>query len=817
MKVSEILSRNLRKAHKKLSEIVLYEKGGKIKYKDFSVKFTNENVNDPINFIKDTVMGFTSQNNWNKHKLDINPLFKNDGVIQLLNKSIFTSGSTTTNGEISENFKNITDGINFNNIKLYEYKLRNYLKKKKNGGRCDRLIDKDKILVCLLLLNHIENDEATSKKVSKSGDLYNGENVRTDDGDTSSYSPSETGFGDEDSYEKEERKASRKKDELKTTPPATPPAKHSEHSTFTVSSFNLGTNEGIRAAKVALSKQDLSYEEAQKQMSIITEAKTQVSLRSQYWEKVKDSKIATEIKANVAKNRKTICSLFKGKDLETVDSFFTGDTDHDVSLCFLGAEGYGKEVDGSGGYAENIENRVGKRKAKLWKGEDKKLHTLTSASEDSLTARGIVAISETLNEVKELQKNFRDKNMYIDKIDANFVNKLADELLKLSSYHCCSFKTLGNVIKSGGLKSLYDLQHPYFNLSKPEFIQTVWNETKINEEYDGQREQFKKFIDEIIKDNKEKEMDLICHYYYKIYKHNFSALVIAGVPIDSLKSKSRDLDAYQAEPPNPDEFDTTYIPLFAYLKSIIEKGEKDNQPINEWRKPESDSSDAIGAQKDIKLLSFQTVFSIFGGNLKANTIYGGPTNKAIVKIPIGCLSYLTPYSEIFNINQQAYQRLGENFPKNVTIANSGNYNGDDRALNGIIPKKYYYDKENNYVKEPKSNRLSMNNNACRVSLALDMSFKYAILTGKNPFTAKIIDILKTYYEEVGSHACIEGHSPSNIPFGRGGIEEILLIGNKSKDMLSTADLLRTKGVKCAIIEKVPQTYKEFIASWKKCE
>ena len=178
------------------------------------------------------------------------------------------------------------------------------------------------------------NNKAADKEGSKSGDLYNGENVRTDDGDTSSYSPSETGFGDEDSYEKEERKASRKKDELKTTPPATPPAKRGKRSTFTVSSFDLGTNEGIRAAKVALSKQDLSYEEAQEQMSIITEAKTQVSLRSQYWEKVKDSKIAKKIKKGVANNRATICSLFKGKDLETVDSFFTGKPGHDVSLCF---------------------------------------------------------------------------------------------------------------------------------------------------------------------------------------------------------------------------------------------------------------------------------------------------------------------------------------------------------------------------------------------------------------------------------------------------------------------------------------------------
>ena len=327
----------------------------------------------------------------------------------------------------------------------------------------------------------------------------------------------------------------------------------------------------IRNKKKSLNqRQDIGYEKAQEEMSKITEEKTEVSKKSKYWEEIKVSKLANTIKENALQNQATILKLFENTTLNPIVSKFldnNGDDNYDLSLCFLGSEGYIKT------YQYDEENRVGRKTAKLWADKEGNLHTLISASEQSLNARGIVSISETL----ERMKTYKDKiKMNMDNINSDLINELAKKLLTLSSYHCCSLKTLESMIKSKGLKSLYKLQHPYKDLSKSDFIRTAWNETKISEEkYKSQQKKLNELIEDIIKNNKEFEMDLICAYYSEIYSKNFVFKIVKeSIPIDSLKELGPELNSYKKDNLGQikDKCDKKYQFYLKMMKHFVKTG-----------------------------------------------------------------------------------------------------------------------------------------------------------------------------------------------------------------------------------------------------
>lgn len=85
---------------------------------------------------------------------------------------------------------------------------------------------------------------------------------------------------------------------------------------------------------------------------------------------------------------------------------------------------------------------------------------------------------------------------------------------------------------------------------------------------------------------------------------------------------------------------------------------------------------------------------------------------------------------------------------------------------------------------------------------------------KNDVTAD--QILEVCYRKLSSHACMEGHSPGEIPLGESGAQRVLFVGTKTKDMDEVVERARGQKMKVNCIDRIPQTRKELIAEFERC-
>lgn len=117
----------------------------------------------------------------------------------------------------------------------------------------------------------------------------------------------------------------------------------------------------------------------------------------------------------------------------------------------------------------------------------------------------------------------------------------------------------------------------------------------------------------------------------------------------------------------------------------------------------------------------------------------------------------------------------------------------------------------------RSRKLDPSNKNCATVLAIYMFCQYVILNNGNT-PKKADEVLETSYQMVGSHACMEGHSPGEIPLGGGGIERILMIGydTSKREDNEVINAARTQGLKVKCIDHVPQTRAEFIKTFEGC-
>ena len=169
MNLSKMLSGDLRKAHKKLSAAL--SGSGKLDYE-------NKTITVSVGDIKGSIKSFDSQ--LNETKLNgiknsvLNALIGNEGnegnkgVVDLLGKSVFSRGKS--------NFKNIADTVK--KVPKVEdfYKLRddtNFMENLNsylellNRKPPENLIEKDKALVCLLLLYYLNKESAAAPTSAK--------------------------------------------------------------------------------------------------------------------------------------------------------------------------------------------------------------------------------------------------------------------------------------------------------------------------------------------------------------------------------------------------------------------------------------------------------------------------------------------------------------------------------------------------------------------------------------------------------------------------------------------------------------------------
>lgn len=277
----------------------------------------------------------------------------------------------------------------------------------------------------------------------------------------------------------------------------------------------------------------------------------------------------------------------------------------------------------------------------------------------------------------------------------------------------------------------------------------------------------------------------------------------------------------------------------------------------------------LKAKDDKRAGTDETVFSIVGGNIFAIRQYALQNNTAkkgcIIEIPQRCVSNVSPYAMLLDANELAipkgikeleksdatskYAVAGPNSNFDLEGLNLGDGKGV-KTLSGLIAfadspwittewactvggKKYCTkdqgtdnlndkyegewqtssDLRRQVSQLLRSRKLDLNVKECATAFAIYMYCQYVILNnGVRPASAQ--DVLEASYQQVGSHACMEGHSPGELPLGPGGIERVLMIGYTDSDFIvKNARKARLK-VKC--ISAAPETRDDFIKAFAAC-
>ena len=249
-----------------------------------------------------------------------------------------------------------------------------------------------------------------------------------------------------------------------------------------------------------------------------------------------------------------------------------------------------------------------------------------------------------------------------------------------------------------------------------------------------------------------------------------------------------------------------------------------------------------------------------GGNCNAFEEYTHTDNalkfRCIIEIPQRCLSYTFPYAVVLDdasfacsLNNHFMQYTdGNPISSGVIIDNTLQGNSYDGRGVGYFPigitedinvttgsllfgdnpayrKRDKDSKKGEYSAELgqaiKGKKLNIRKECARKALAFYIYCQYIVITknkkdpGGEDVTAD--DILEAYYQKLGSHACMEGHSPGEIPLGESGAQRVLFVGIKTKDMDEVVEKARKQKMKVNCINYIPQTRAELIAEFERCK
>ncbi|MGN1041683.1 MAG: hypothetical protein ACI4PJ_03005, partial [Acutalibacteraceae bacterium] len=485
------------------------------------------------------------------------------------------------------------------------------------------------------------------------------------------------------------------------------------------------------------------------------------------------------------------------------------------------------------------------RYARLYRDANGKLCALKKTPDEVMNARARMILNLNL---KTLTMNGKKNDIcpnLLNTISQNksMIDQLAKEIQNMNAYHQCSGDVFEKMLETGSVVSMDQLLDPLVAKNDKERLKIMWDSLSAPS-CEKPNEAFSKLMDNYNKADGVANFLKACvgNGLERILRLSGTEKVVSGIPIKTLRLSVRCFkDVGSAD-----------------SGSVPSALQQEAQLVKKYMEKANDSTlvyinaGGLGAESDAKAGTNTTVFSILGGNKEAINEYAlkGETNNkgCIIEIPKECVSYVSPYAILLDANDSVQQTITNSKNKYAVVGcNNGielevptgikgktkiNTTGgliafaDHPFIDGVLwasssapkcegatPSSY----EGQISQVLRSRKLDPSNKNCATVLAIYMFCQYVILNNGNPPNSAD-QVLETSYQTVGSHACMEGHSPGEIPLGGGGIERVLMIGydTSKREDNEVINAARAQGLKVKCIDHVPKTRAEFIKTFEGC-
>lgn len=625
-------------------------------------------------------------------------------------------------------------------------------------------------------------------------------------------------------------------------------------------------NEQIKKLKIKrlalqLSSPTLTFKEAEAAMT---------DIEAELYRLEKESKYFQETQKNnwQCKFASTVCPKFSN----VLEAFGFSTDFNDLALGIIGTEDMDHYLDGN--YQANLTGntwkeamanpptgRTSSRYMPLFS-DGRLLHTLKKIVRKSRPAMLLNLLGKTLTRNSEKSK----KNVgVLHGLDQKIINnkKIIDDLSEaiqdMNAYHQCSGDTFQKMLETGSVLSMDRQRSPFIGKTDQEKLRYIWE--SLDKDIAKPTEDFEKLIKNYDKPGVADFLKTCVggQRWSKIFQDLWeNSVLVRNIPVNTLRKKpyvfsidALDNDLECNENKRIERVDTEFQQAARMVRNYMREV-KSTELI-------SHQPGGLSATKDAVAGTTTTVFSILGGNKMAIEEYAlkfkspgesiGSRKGCIIEIPNRCVSYVSPYALLLDAD---YYSIANNInsKKDSYAVVNGKDNGikvDMKGIgmnvtNGLIAladspyvnvevewassigdekctKKYVdiTDANRQVSQMLRSRKLNPSDKDCATALAIYMFCQYVILNdGRVPADAD--EVLETSYQMVGSHACMEGHSPGEIPLCVGGIERVLMIGydENNDDDKKVIEDARDQKLKVKCIKEVPKTRAEFIAAFEGC-
>lgn len=447
--------------------------------------------------------------------------------------------------------------------------------------------------------------------------------------------------------------------------------------------------------------------------------------------------------------------------------------------------------------------------------------------------------------LKTLTRDKRDgTGLYRPVIDAlktntskSIITALRDDIKKANAYHHCSHSTFVDILSTNYVMSLDRLENLFIGKDDKEKLRLIWHSLTAEDNANKPNKEFNTLLENYVSPGVAQFLKTCVVTKFNYFDSQYGQKLTDGILFENLRNPILD-NVFENETQNGSVDSIANKSLKACAESVNTYITQHATDSTLRYKP----SNGLRAKTDVLAGTNATVFSIIGGNEKAIQEYSlegkAPSsyNKGcILEIPNACVSYVTPYATLFDANRDCLPRLIHNLDvatcpvvndiSPFTVPRIGGKAATD-AAKGLIAFSdaeflYEYTKDTFRRKQAqllRSRQLKLHNDLCATVLALYMFCQYMILNNCTP-PASATAVWESYYQNVGSHACMEGHSPGELPLGAGGVQRVLLLGYSKDDKDDKEFITKAcaHGLKINCISEVPKTHAEFIKAFAACK
>lgn len=490
-------------------------------------------------------------------------------------------------------------------------------------------------------------------------------------------------------------------------------------------------------------------------------------------------------------------------------------------------------------YAKKTMKHTSKRYNRVYRNKNGAFGVLHTTPTAVLTSRAAQIFNILL---KTLTRDKRDgTGLYRPVIDAlktdtskSIITALRDEIKKTNAYHHCSHSTFEQILSTNYVMSLDRLKNLFIGKDDKEKLRLIWNSLMDKNPKAKPTAEFNELLDNYDSPGVAQFLKTCVVTGFAAFEAKNADKIVRGVDVFSIRrpilgpifdngTTGGSVDAIENK-----RLKTCANKVNTYITQTATDTGFSNSP-----------NVGLHAASDILAGTDATVFSIIGGNHRAIKEYSlkgkapSSDNKGcILEIPNACVSYVTPYATLLDANWSCLpKKIGKLADTACPVVDDiskfkvpkiGGNAGDDAARGLIAFSDAAFLKNSatlTFRREQaqllRSRQLKLHNDLCATVLALYMFCQYMILHNCTP-PASAKAVWESYYQNVGSHACMEGHSPGELPLGDGGVQRVLLLGYDETNDAEFITKARAHGLKINCISEVPQTRAEFINAFDNC-